>query len=275
MLIDAHVHLYPEEVLAERARYIADDAWFRVLYEPANRRLSSPDELLASMTETGIEQSVVASFPWASQDLCEAHNRCFGRLVDPRLSRLCMVQPRAGARAADELRRCLDAGFVGLGEINVDALDAPLDQAELWGPLVEILAEAGGTLMIHASEPVGHQYRGKGVTTPEKIYRFAMAYPQLKIVAAHWGGGLPFYYLMPEMGPALPNLYFDSAATEYLYDKRVFDTCARFAGSDRVLFGSDFPLLTQERALEHARSAGLPADAPFFGANAAAVYKRP
>src|SRR5439155_122389 len=76
--------------------------------------------------------------------------------------------------------------------------------------------------LLHSSEPVGHLYRGKGQNSPDKIYAFALAHPDLKIVAAHWGGGLPFYYLMPEMGPSLPNLYFDSAATELLYDGHVY-----------------------------------------------------
>ncbi|HEU0169392.1 MAG TPA: amidohydrolase family protein, partial [Chloroflexota bacterium] len=72
--------------------------------------------------------------------------------------------------------------------------------------------------------------------------------------------------------PSLPNLYYDSAATEYLYDPRVFATVAGLAGEDRVLFGSDFPLLSQRRALNHATAAGVAAGDPFFGANAADVY---
>ena len=143
-----------------------------------------------------------------------------------------------------------------------------------WRPLAESLIQARGTLLLHCSEPVGHLYPGKGANTPDKVYRFAVAHPDLKIVAAHWGGGLPFYYLMPEMCAALPNLYFDSAATEYLYDRRVFGLVAGVAGEDRVIFGSDYPLLGQKRAYDHAISAGLSAADPFFAANANTVYQR-
>ena len=214
----------------------------------------------------------MAGFPWASQELCEEHNACYLELDGERLVRLCTVQPLAGRRAVDELRRCLDAGFAGLGEMNPDAEGVALSDEDHWGPLAECLVEAQATLLLHCSEPVGHAYAGKGATTPDKVYRFALAHPELKIVGAHWGGGLPFYYLMPEVGPALPNLYFDSAATEFLYDTRVFGIAAGLAGTDRVLFGSDFPLLSQQRALSHARAAGLHDADPFFGDNAAAVY---
>jgi predicted TIM-barrel fold metal-dependent hydrolase len=234
------------------------------------------DDLLRSMDAAGIDRSVVAAFPWAQQELCEAHNAYHRDLAaNERLAMLCSVQPRAGQAAMDELRRCLDAGFVGLGEMNVDAAGVELSEEECWGPLAEVLVEAGGTLLLHCSEPVGHEYRGKGRNTPQKVYAFAMAHPELKIVGAHWGGGLPFYYVMPELGPALPNLYFDSAATEFLYDHRVYGLVSTLAGEDRMIFGSDFPLLGQERALRHARAAGVEDGQRFFGANAAAVYSRP
>jgi predicted TIM-barrel fold metal-dependent hydrolase len=275
VIVDAHVHLFPPAVIADRARYLARDAWFRQLYQPERARIASAEDLLRGMDEAGVERSVVAAFPWREQRLCEEHNAYHRQLIgSDRLSLLCTVQPRAGQQAVDELRRCLDAGFAGLGEMNVDAQGTELDEADLWDPLVTALVEAGATLMLHCSEPVGHVYPGKGQNTPDKLYRFALAHPDLKIVAAHWGGGLPFYYLMPELGPSLPNLYFDSAATEYLYDARVYSAAIGAAGPEKALFGSDFPLLAQSRALTHARAAGLPDDHPYYGATAATVYGR-
>jgi len=274
MIVDAHVHLFPPEALADRAAYVQRDRWFRELYAPERSRLATVDDLLRSMDAAGVERSVVAAFPWGDQALCEQHNAYYrGLLVDARLALLCTVQPAAGVVARDELRRCLDAGFAGLGEMNADAQRVALDDEERWGPLVEALAEAGAPLLLHCSEPVGHMYAGKGTSTPDKVYRFALAHPELRVVCAHWGGGLPFYYLMPELLPSLPNLYYDSAATEYLYDRRVFGMVAGLAGEDRVLFGSDFPLLSQRRALSHAVAAGLASDTPFFGANAVDVYR--
>jgi len=274
VIVDAHVHLFPPAVVANRAAYSARDGWFRQLYEPPRARLAAADDLLRSMDQAGVDRSVVAAFPWREQALCEEHNAYHRELAgDDRLALLCTVQPRAGRRAADELSRCLDAGFAGLGEMNVDAQGVDLAEDDCWGPLVEALVQAGAVLMLHCSEPVGHAYPGKGRNTPDKVYAFALAHPDLKLVAAHWGGGLPFYYLMPEMGPSLPNLHFDSAATEFLYDARVYNSALDAAGAGRSMFGSDFPLLSQDRALAHARSAGVAAAEPYFGATAAKVYR--
>ncbi|HEU0167647.1 MAG TPA: amidohydrolase family protein, partial [Chloroflexota bacterium] len=220
MIVDAHVHLFPPGMVADRRPYLARDRWAHELYSSERARLATLDDLLHSMDAAGVDRSVVAAFPWADQALCEEHNAHYRTLADARVVRLCTVQPAAGAAARDELRRCLDSGFGGLGEMNVDAQGVALDDAERWGPLVEALVEADKPLLLHCSEPVGHVYPGKGRNTPDKVYAFALAHPELRIVCAHWGGGLPFYYLMPELKPSLPNLYYDSAATEYLYDPR-------------------------------------------------------
>ena len=98
----------------------------------------------------------------------------------------------------------------------------------------------------HTSEPVGHLYQGKGHTTPDVTMRFienARAYPNVKIICAHWGGGLPFYALMPEVKDALQNVWFDTAASPFLYSPEIFTIVADLVGADRILLGSDFPLI--------------------------------
>jgi len=76
---------------------------------------------------------------------------------------------------------------------------------------------------------------------------------------------------MPEVSTALKNTYFDTAASPYLYDPQVFSTVASILGADKVLLGSDFPLLRQGRLLKQVRSAALTneARAAILGGNAA------
>ena len=58
---------------------------------------------------------------------------------------------------------------------------------------------------------------------------------------------MPFYALMPEVKKALANTYFDTAASPYLYKNDIFSIVSQIAGENRVLFGSDFPLIKQRR----------------------------
>ena len=128
-------------------------------------------------------------------------------------------------------------------------------------------------IMAHVSEPVGHDYPGKGTATPPRILAFLEQHPDLRFVAAHWGGGLPFYEMMPEVGMALRNVTYDTAASTYLYRPEIFDIVTRITGPDRVLWGSDYPVLGQRRFLRKARSILDDATArAVVGANAARVY---
>jgi uncharacterized protein len=94
----------------------------------------------------------------------------------------------------------------------------------------------------------------------EAAARILERFPDVRIIAAHWGGGLPFYELMPEVARLATNVVYDSAATTYLYRFPVFRAVIELVGARRVLFGSDFPVLGQERLRKRVTQLGLAED---------------
>ena len=103
------------------------------------------------------------------------------------------------------------------------------------------------------------------------LWRFIGNFPDATIILARCGGGLPFYALMPEVARALENVYFDSAASPFLYSPQVFSTVASLVGAERILLGSDYGLLRPRRLIRQARESGLSAKdiAAILGGNAA------
>jgi predicted TIM-barrel fold metal-dependent hydrolase len=115
--------------------------------------------------------------------------------------------------------------------------------------------EAGGVLLWHVSEPVGHHYPGKaGGISPLELCRVAEAFPGLRMIAAHLGAGLSFFLYMPEMRTALRDVFFDTAAWRFLYDDGSIAQLVAQAGASRVLFGSDYPLLSPQGELQRLRA---------------------
>jgi hypothetical protein len=106
------------------------------------------------------------------------------------------------------------------------------------------------------------------------LYPFIKSYPELKIICAHWGGGLPFYSLMPEVKKSFKNVFFDSAASPLLYEPEIYRHLTQIAGADKILFGSDYPLIEQKRALQEVTSLGLPKEAEVLitGGNASQLF---
>ena len=279
-VVDAHTHVFPAEVVAGRAAFCDRDAWFGRLYSNPVAALIGAAELTESMAVAGIGQAVVCGFPWADLGLCRAHNDEMAAAVrgsGGRLSWLGVVPPGSGVAAAQEADRCFRLGAVGLGELNADAQVFGLDHPTAVAPVVEVCLAVDRPLLLHASEPVGHAYPGKGTATPDRLLRFLAAFPALRVVLAHWGGGLPFYELMPEVATVAANTVYDTAASTYLYRFAIYRAVLDVIGADRVLFGSDFPVLRQDRFLRRSLASGVRAgetDA-VFGANARRVYGLP
>jgi predicted TIM-barrel fold metal-dependent hydrolase len=223
--------------------------------------MASAGELLAAMDEAGLEQAVVAGFAFTAAADLDEQNECIRAAAAEgrgRLIALATVNPslpgwEAMARAA------IDGGARGFGELR------PGNQG--WDPLgAEGIAlcgmaeDAGLALLWHVSEPVGHAYPGKkGGISPAELIDVAMAFPELKMVGAHLGGGASFYLGMPEVRAAIGNLYFDTAAVTLLYDDESVSRLVALAGADRVMFGSDYPLLSPRRQLQRIKAL-LPGD---------------
>jgi uncharacterized protein len=260
MIIDFHTHVFPPEVIARRDEFCARDAWLGELYGNPRARMATVEDLLASMQADGVDVSVVFPFGWSDQGLAE---ECNSYLIQAmrhhpgRVIGLAAVQPLAGAQAVAELERCAQAGMPGFGELMPHGQGYRLSDTAVLAPLAEAAQALGLFALTHASEPVGHSYPGKGDVDPAELQAFITAFPNLRVVAAHWGGGFPFYELMPEVRAAAANVWYDSAASAFLYRPEIFSVVARAAGIEKILWGSDYPLLGQARMLEYARAGGL------------------
>ena len=260
MIIDFHTHVVPPGIKERRDEYLGRDACFSLLYAEAKAKLATAEEVIASMDEHGIDKSVILNLGWASHELCVETNDYILEVIaryPERLIGFCAIQPLAGDKAVKELERCARNGAKGIGEMRPDVQGFDLKDGKIMKPIIEAVIEHDLIFLMHTSEPVGHQYFGKGTITPEVIYPFIINFPDLKLVCAHWGGGLPFYALMPEVEKALSDVYFDTAATPFLYQPQIFKQVADIIGSDRILFGSDYPLLSPKRIIDHVESSGL------------------
>ena len=260
MIIDSHTHILPDEFRNNRKHWISEDATFAALFRDTAAATASADELVAEMDRSGVDISVVLGYGWTSSKAARISNDYLlsaASLNPDRIIPFCSVDPGWGDTALVEFERCLSLGALGIGELHTDTQKWSPEDVYGLKPLMAMATEYAVPVVVHASEPIGHKYPGKGTAIPYRLIQMAAAFPDVAFVFAHFGGGIPFYALMPEVAEALSNTYFDSAATPFLYRSDVYQVSMTAAGSDRVMFGSDFPLIRQERALRSVRGAGL------------------
>jgi predicted TIM-barrel fold metal-dependent hydrolase len=175
-----------------------------------------------------------------------------------RMKGLCCLDPFF-IDAAEETRRCIENGLSGVGELAFYLSGIETDILDRLEPVMDICLKKDLPVMVHTNEPIGHSYPGKTPNTLMQIYRLPLRFPDNKIILAHWGGGIFFFNLLKkEVREAMKNVYYDTAASPFLYDPKIYMLAADLAGEDRILFGSDYPLLPPSRYFKEMETVDLP-----------------
>ncbi|MFK7802267.1 MAG: amidohydrolase family protein [Anaerolineae bacterium] len=250
MRIDAHIHFTPPQLRQRLDKLSEEEPYWGLLLNPPNSKSiqgwADPERMIADMDAAGIDKVVIVGEYFRQHEACVARNNQAIELVErypERVLALATLQPAAGELAIDELKRCLDAGLHGVGELNpyaqgVDLLDRRFLR------LVDAIVEADVPLNLHVSEEVGGYYLGKSTTPLRDYYSLACRYPELKLILAHWGGGLFLYEIMPRVRKQLSRVWYDTAASPLLYPtKKIFTTALTCISHQKILYGSDYPLL--------------------------------
>lgn len=275
-IVDAHVHIFPPEKIAARESLLLRDPWFGEAFGHPNAKMRTAEELIASMDKAGVDVSIVVGWPWRASVELRQHNDYLAVACEryPDRLRWLGIINAAASDAPDEIERCVKLGASGFGEINADGQEFRWSNPESYRDALQAIAASGLPLMTHTSEPVGHRYPGKGFAHPGEIMTAIEAFPELNWVLAHWGGGLPFYELMPEVKIACAKVAYDSAATSFLYDATIFRRVIDLVGVEKVLFGSDWPVLAQGKLLTRIRALDLSDDEldAVLGGNAVRIY---
>jgi uncharacterized protein len=210
-----------------------------------------------------VTAGVVMGFPWRREALWRRQHEVILEAMRryPRtLIGFCAVHILEPG-APREVERCLAAGFRGVGELAWYEADLGDDLTGALVPFAELCGHYKAPLLLHTNDPVGPRYPGKAALSLPALYNAIKAWPEVDWILAHWGGGLPFYGLMKKEGPeVLSRVYFDTAASPYLYRPQIYRLVAEMVGPDKIIFGSDYPLLPVSRYLKEMEDADLPED---------------
>lgn len=260
MIIDFHTHVLPPQVKKDRGRYAKTDEAFAQIYGNYRIKIATAEDLIENMDRDGVDISVIVNYGWSTHEFCVTTNDYIMESVSRYPKRLIgfgAVADYNSDKSLSEIERCARGGLRGVGELRPDCQPPGFAQKKALEPFVALLRKHKLFLMTHSSEPVGHIYAGKGIATPAMLYWFITYFPDLTVICAHWGGGLPFYALMPEVKEALSNVYFDTAISPYLYRPDVYRQVSQLVGADKILLGSDFPVIPPGRILKEIDTAGL------------------
>ena len=166
MIVDSHCHILPPDFGARHDELAARDATYAALFPEPGGRFSDVDRLLRDMDAAGVDHAVAMGFGWTDPDVAKEVNNYLIRAATShpdRITAFASVNPAWSEAAAREASRCLDSGATGIGEIHADTQQFDIANADVIEPLMTLLRSRDAPLVVHASEPVGHQYPRKGL----------------------------------------------------------------------------------------------------------------
>jgi uncharacterized protein len=172
------------------------------------------------------------------------------------------VDPHKGNEALAELERIAELGLLGV-KLHPSLQNFSPDNERYW-PLYRRMSELGlaalfhtGTSGIGAGMPGGQGIR-IDLARPILLDPIAAAFPELQIIAAHFG--YPWHVELLAMALHKTNIWIDISgwAPKYIPPEIVREMRGRLR--DRFLFGSDYPFIQPERCLRELEGLDLPAE---------------
>jgi len=244
MKIDAHVHLLAPQNRKDIVESFRTEgpALYREMSHPPTRRIwqsANMEDLLLEMDRNRIQKAIAFGFPWRTQERCcwdnayvaECVSRSGGRLLG-----LAVFQPFIGKAAVLEVKRCFEEyGFIGV-KIKAQWQGYSLTDRDLLEPIIEIVAAHDGIALVHVEQSTKPS-NGNG---PREFLQFLELFPDLRIIAAHFGGMTGMYFPYSLIKKRFRNVVFDCALGT------AGDIASAYIAvglEDRLVFGSDFPAM--------------------------------
>lgn len=254
MTIDFHTHIFSKDVLTSRDPYM-DDPGFRLLYSSEKSVIIDHSELSEYILSGKLSGAAAMSFPWAGEKHCLQQNEHMASVAGRDNIYPFGMIPLSGSKNvrvyAGEIK-C--QGLYGIGEIAFYNSGMTDSNTQYLREVLEASAEFSLPVCLHLNEPVGHQYPGKYEPSLQVVYELIKSVPGAVVILSHWGGGMLFYELMPEVRETLKNVYYDTAASPYLYRSEIYSAALKIIEADKIVFGSDYPLLGVERYMKSIES---------------------
>jgi predicted TIM-barrel fold metal-dependent hydrolase len=163
-----------------------------------------------------------------------------------RIRGYCTVNPNFRAHVERELRRCLDAGMIGIKLAASRRADDPL-----LDPVCEVAARRGVPVLHHIWQHRRRDYAGQEASDASELGALAARHPEVNFLLAHIGGGGDWIHSLAAVR-RLPNVFVDLSGSGV--DGGMLEACLDAVGAERLVWGCDVTIDTgwaKLRYLEH------------------------
>jgi predicted TIM-barrel fold metal-dependent hydrolase len=147
-----------------------------------------------------------------------------------------VVNPNFKTHALGELKRCLDAGMIGIKLAASRRADDPL-----LDPICRVAQERRVPVLHHIWQHRRRDYAGQEASDAVELGRLAARHPRVNFILAHIGGGGDWIHSLAA-AQQQPNVFIDLSGSGV--DGGMLEACLEHVGVDRILWGCDLTIDT-------------------------------
>jgi len=259
MIIDIHTHAWPEKV-SQRARENLEKVFrVKLVGDPTLKTL------LSYMDKNGIDISAICGVATKPEQVPSINEWLFG-VRSKRIRVFCALHPEY-KDWEEELKKIKDKGD-GV-KLQPEFQDFYIDDDKFFG-WYETMEELKMPLLFHCGKELSGTMLVR--SSPDRMSKIMKRFPELKIIAAHFGG----FELWDEVKKYLlgRDIYLDTAFFfDFLPEEEVKSMILNHP-EDRLVFGTDFPIVDQKKDIDFLKNLDIPQDLKtrIFSTNAQQLF---
>lgn len=235
-VIDMHAHIYPDKIARKAIESIGE-----FYHLPMHDSLGTADGLIGSGAEIGVSRFLVHSTATTAAQVSHI-NDYIKRETDlhPEFIGFATLHPDlTEEEISDEVERVISFGLRGI-KLHPDFQKFFIDEEK--AEKIYRVCRGKLPILFHTGDS-RYEY-----SRPERLAAIAKKYPDLTIIAAHFGG----YERWSETDcyKGLENVWFDTSSSLFKLSAEDAGAIIAKLGAEKFMFGSDYPMWRHEEEFE-------------------------
>ena len=259
-VVDAHCHIYPERIAAA-AVHGTDE--FYGLHSVYN---GTTDDLLSRADAAGVDHCIVQSVATTPTQVKRINEFIAAEIAQSggRLTGLGTLHPNSRDMRGD-IEHLIELGLHGV-KLHPDIQQFKIDDYRCL-KIYELCERYCLPILLHTGDS-RYDY-----SNPNRLLPVMQIYTDLTVVGAHLGGWSVWDRI--DRLAELPNLYVDTCSCSAFMDAQKMRELILTYGTDRVLFGTDYPMWPMQDEIDNLLCLGFSEEdnRKMLSENAAKVFK--
>ena len=242
-VIDAHCHVYPDKIAAPAVKSTGD------FYGLNTACLGTITDLLERGSKSGIDHFIIQSVATSPKQV-ESINSFIAQSVaigGGKFTGLGTLHPNSPDIKSDVLR-LKELGLKGV-KLHPDIQEFKIDDYRCL-KIYELCEQEELPILMHCGDS------RKDFSNPNRLLPVMQIFTELTVVGAHLGGWSVWDEAKKKL-QNLPNLYFDCCSCFPFMTPIKAREIIESYGTDRVLFGTDYPIWAPEKEISSFFEMGL------------------